>query len=325
MHMNLKINAITLGLLCGAAASLASPAADAQRRQTAQQERQEKTAEIPTCAQPLGAIAVLEPESTNWWTGQQLASPAALIKMYVQRSRCFTLVDRGRGMAAMQAERELASGGDLRRGSNIGRGQVRAADYVLVPDLVSQNSNAGGNAIGAVLGGLLGSRNANLGRLAGGINLTKKTADVVLTVTDVRSSEQVAMTEGHATKTDLGWGGSGSFWGGSGWGAAGASGYSNTEIGQVLALAYLQAYTDLVAQLGGLPADASAANTHQAVTMTKAGRLLKNANGSGGAVRDLDPGMMLYPTGNKEGTMWEAEDELGNKGWVNSTLLELSR
>jgi curli biogenesis system outer membrane secretion channel CsgG len=325
MHMNLKINAITLSLLCGAAASLASPAADAQRRQTAQQERQEKTAEIPTCAQPLGAIAVLEPESTNWWTGQQLASPAALIKMYVQRSRCFTLVDRGRGMAAMQAERELASGGDLRRGSNIGRGQVRAADYVLVPDLVSQNSNAGGNAVGAMLGGLLGSRNANLGRLAGGINLTKKTADVVLTVTDVRSSEQVAMTEGHATKTDLGWGGSGSFWGGSGWGAAGASGYSNTEIGQVLALAYLQAYTDLVAQLGGLPADASAANTHQAVTMTKAGRLLKNANGSGGAVRDLDPGMMLYPTGNKEGTMWEAEDELGNKGWVNSTLLELSR
>ena len=43
------------------------------------------------------------------------------------------------------------------------------------------------------------------------------------------------------------------------------------------------------------------------------------------AVRDLDPGMMLYPTGNKEGTMWEVEDELGNKGWVSSTLLQLSR
>lgn len=322
--MNLKINALVAGVLCGMAALAASPAANAQRP-TAQQERQQKTAEIPTCAQPLGAIAVLEPESTNWWTGQQLASPAALIKMYVQRSRCFTLVDRGRGMAAMQAERELASGGDLRRGSNIGKGQVRAADYVLVPDLVSQNSNAGGNAIGAVLGGLLGSRNANLGRLAGGIDLRKKTADVVLTVTDVRSSEQVAMTEGHATKTDLGWGGSGSFWGGSGWGSAGASGYSNTEIGQVLALAYLQAYTDLVAQLGGLPDNASAANVHQAVTMTRPGRLLKSANGAGGAVRDLDPGMMLYPTGNKDGTMWEVEDELGNKGWVNSTLVELSR
>lgn len=322
--MNLKINALALGLLCGATL-VASFDANAQGRQTAQQERQQKTAEIPVCAEPLGAISVLEPEGINWWSGQQLQSPAALIKMYVQRSRCFTLVDRGRGMAAMQAERDLAAGGDLRRGSNVGRGQVRAADYVLVPDLISQNSNAGGNAVGAVLGGLLGSRNANLGRMAGGIDLRRKTADVMLTVTDVRSSEQLAMAEGHATKTDLGWGGSGSFWGGSGWGSAGASGYSNTEIGQVLALAYLQAYTNLIDQLGGLPADASAANAHQAVTMTRPGRLLKNANGSGGAVRDLDPGMMLYPTGNKEGTMWEVEDELGNKGWVNSTLLELSR
>jgi curli biogenesis system outer membrane secretion channel CsgG len=323
--MTVRLHALAVALTVGAATLLAAPAADAQRNGSAQQQRQQQTAQIPTCAQPLGAIAVLEPESTNWWTGQQLQSPAALIKMYVQRSRCFTLVDRGRGMAAMQAERDLAAGGDLRRGSNVGRGQVRAADYVLVPDLVSQNSNAGGNAVGAVLGGLLGSRNRNLGALAGGINLQRKTADVMLTVTDVRSSEQVAMAEGHATKTDLGWGGGGGFFGGSGWGAAGASGYSNTEIGQVLALAYLQAYTDLIDQLGGLPADASAANAHQAVTMTRAGRLLKNANGSGGAVRDLDPGMMLYPTGNKEGTMWEVEDELGNKGWVNSTLLELSR
>ena len=323
--MSLKTNAMAMALACGVAVMLAPSEADAQRRQTAQQERQDKTAQIPTCAQPLGAISVIEPEGVNWWSGQQLASPAALIKMYVQRSRCFTLVDRGRGMAAMQAERDLAAGGDLRRGSNIGRGQVRAADYVLVPDLISQNSNAGGNAVGAVLGGLLGSRNANLGRLAGGIDLRRKTADVLLTVTDVRSSEQVAMAEGHATKTDLGWGGSGSFWGGSAWGAAGASGYSNTEIGQVLALAYLQAYTDLVAELGGLPDNASAANAHQVVTVVKAGRLLKQADGKNGAVRDLDPGMMLYPTGAKQGTMWEVEDELGNKGWVSSTLLELSK
>ncbi|MET0327562.1 MAG: peptidoglycan-binding protein, partial [Luteimonas sp.] len=90
--MNLKINALALSLLCGAATLATSFDADAQRRQTAQQERQQKTAEIPVCAQPLGAIAVLEPESTNWWSGQQLASPAALIKVFVQRSRCFTLV-----------------------------------------------------------------------------------------------------------------------------------------------------------------------------------------------------------------------------------------
>ena len=85
------------------------------------------------------------------------------------------------------------------------------------------------------------------------------------------------------------------------------------------------ASTDLVAQLGGLPGDASAANHHQAVTMQRPGRLLRNADGSDGAVRDLDPGMMLYPTGNHAELMWEVDDELGNRGWVNSTLFGLSR
>ena len=42
-------------------------------------------------------------------------------------------------------------------------------------------------------------------------------------------------------------------------------------------------------------------------------------------VRTLDAGMMLYPTGNKDGMMWEVDDELGNKGWVSSSLFELAR
>lgn len=284
----------------------------------------QQATDVPMCSRNLGAIAVIEPVGQNWWTGQQLPSPAALIKVYVNRSRCFTLVDRGTGMQAMQAERDLASSGDLRGGSNIGKGQIRAADYMLVPDVVSQNRDAGGTNIGGLIGGLLGSRRA--AAVVGGINLKRSTADVVLTVTDARSSEQVAMTEGHASKTDVGWRGGG---GGGGLGGAllagGASGYANTEIGQVVAQAYLQAYSDMVAQLGGLPSDASAANVAQAVTLSRPGRLLKSADGSGGAVRDIEPGMLLYPTGVKQGTMWEVEDEVGNRGWVNSTQLSNAR
>ncbi|MEN1941419.1 CsgG/HfaB family protein [Luteimonas sp. MJ246] len=283
---------------------------------------QSQPSDVPVCARSLGTIAVMEPSGQNWWTGQRLASPAALIKVYVNRSRCFTLVDRGQGMQAMQAERALASSGELRGGSNIGKGQIRAADYVLVPDVISQNRNAGGTNIGGLVGGLLGNRHA--AAVVGGINLKRSSADVVLTVTDARSSEQVAMTEGHATKTDVGWRGGGGHIAGA-LVAGGASGYANTEIGQVVAQAYIQAYSDLVAQLGGLPSDASAANATQAVSMTRPGRLLKAADGRGGAVRDLDPGMMLYPTGLKDGTMWEVEDELGNRGWVNSTQLSLAR
>ncbi len=289
--------------------------------ETAQEQRAKKEAQIPKCEKKMGTLAVIEPEK-NWWTEFGLGSPAALIKVYVNQSGCFTLVDRGKGMAAAQAERALASGGELRGGSNLGKGQVKAADYVLVPDLISKNNNAGGNHIGALLGGLIPG---GAGMLLGGISLKKKTADVVLTVTDVRSSEQLVMSEGHSTKTDLGWGAGGGFFSGGGFAAGGASGYADTEVGQVVALAYLQAYTDMVAKFAELPASAKAEAAQQAVTMAKPGRMYASGTGKGAVVRTLDPGMMLYPTGQKEGMLWEVEDELGNKGWVSSVLFQLSK
>lgn len=289
--------------------------------QSVQEERAQQMSQLPTCAKSLGTITVLEPEN-NWWSSYELSSPAALIKVFVSKSHCFTLVDRGKGLAAMQSERDLGASGELRNRSNLGKGQMKAADYALVPDLVSRNSDAGGTSIGGALGGLIGGR---FGSAVGGLNLHKKSADVVLTVTDMRSSEQVAMAEGHSTKTDLGFSGGSSLFSGVLAGGAGISSYSNSTIGQVMTLAYLQAYKGLISQLGGLPANASAANVQQAVSVAKPARLLKSANGKGGSVRDLDPGMMLYPTGNKSGMMWEVEDELGNKGWVNSASVQLAR
>ncbi len=130
------------------------------------------------------------------------SSPAALIKVYVSESGCLKLVDRGTGLQAAETERALAANGEERVGSNVGKGQMKAADYVLIPDIASRNGNAGGDRIGGILGGFLGHR---IGALVGGIGLSKKTADVVLTLTDVRSTEQVALEQGHADKTDIGW------------------------------------------------------------------------------------------------------------------------
>ncbi|HUO81010.1 MAG TPA: CsgG/HfaB family protein [Steroidobacteraceae bacterium] len=317
MSSSLSVRLARGGCLC-AAALLAAGACLAA---TAQDERAKKEAEIPTCPKKYGAISVIEPQH-NWWTEYQLASPEALLKIYVNKSGCFTLVDRGKGLAAAKTERDLASSGELRGRSNVGKGQIKAADYVLVPDLVSQNRNAGGKSIGGLLGGLVpGAAGAALG----GLNIKKKTADVTLTVTDVRSTEQVALTEGHSTKTDLGWGAGGSLFTGGAFGAGGATGYDNTEIGQVIALAYLQAYTDLVKKFAELPDNASAANEQQAVTMAKPGRMYAAASPSSKVVRTLDPGMMLYPTGQKQEVMWEVEDELGNKGWVSSLLFQLAK
>ncbi len=281
----------------------------------------EKQTEIPTCSHKIGTLAVREPQN-RWWEGLGLELPEALLKVFVMKSGCFTLVDRGKGFQMAQEERALAAGGALQQGSNVGLGQVKAADYILVPDIVSKNGNASGTNIGGILGGFIGG---GVGALVSGINISSKTADVVLTVTNVRTSEQQAMEEGHGSKTDLGIG-FGAGWGGwGGFGGAGISNYQNTEIGQVVVLAYIDAYTKLVGDLGGLAPQASAAAPTQAVTMQRPGRLYTSASEKSKVVRPLDAGMMLYPTGNKDGVWWEVKDELGNEGWVSSLSLALAK
>lgn len=279
-----------------------------------------ETIQIPVCDKKIGTLAVTEPE-TKWWQAYNLESPEALIKVFVSESKCFTLLDRGKGLAAAQQERALSSSGEMRGGSNIGKGQMKAADYVLVPDLVTKNKDSGGKKIGGLLGGLIGGV---AGAVVGGISLKSKEADVVLTLTDVRSTEQVAMEQGHAKKTDLGWGaGGGAFFGG--FAAAGATGYANTEIGQVVTMAYLDSYSKLVNTIKGMSLNAKADNVTQSVTMAKPGKMYTKPDVKAKVVRDLDPGMTLYPTGEKQGMWWQASDELGNEGWVPSTLFQLAK
>lgn len=309
----------------GVATAFSLPAIAPARAESIQEKQERNAAEIPTCTRNLGTIAVREPDN-HWWEGLGLSSPEALIKVFVRKSGCFTLLDRGKGFEMIQQERALAGEGDLQRGSNIGKGQLKAADYILVPDIASKNEDASGNAIGGILGGLIGG---GAGAILGGINIKSKTADVVLSVADVRTGEMGPIAEGHGSKTDLGFGvGAGGFGGGV-FGGAGMTGYSNTEIGQVVTLAYIDAYTKLVTQMGGLPAasgiSAAEAGPQQAVTMTRPGRMYERPSTGAHVVRSLDSGMMLYPTGNKDGVWWEVNDETGNKGWVSSLSFQLAK
>ena len=167
-------------------------------------------------------------------------------------------------MQSRAMERAMADNGELQAGSNVGRGQVKTADYFLEPDIVSTNRNSGGGGVGAGLGGAIGglfggSAGGVIGGLAGGISVKKGEANVTLSVVNARTTEEEALVEGYARKKDVSWGaGGGAGWWG-GFGAAGATGYQNTEIGQVIVLAYLDAYIKLVTQLGGLPTNAAVA------------------------------------------------------------------
>lgn len=281
------------------------------------QKTAQKQAEIPTCSHKVGALAIHEPQN-NWWTALGLESPEALLKVFVMKSGCFTLVDRGAGFAMAQQERALAAGGTLQGGSNVGAGQVRAADYILVPDIVNRNGNSGGTNVGGLLGGFLPG---GFGAIASHINISDKTADVVLTVTNVRTSEQQATEEGHGSKTDVGFGFGGGWGGWGGFGAAGISNYQNTAIGQVVILAYIDAYTKLVGDMGGLSADAKADAPAQAVTLARRGVLRSAPSEKSKVLKPLDAGIILYPTGNTQDMWVEVADEVGNKGWVSRLSL----
>ncbi len=308
-----------------AALGLAAIVATPSFAESIQAKTERKEADIPTCGRNLGTIAVREPEH-NWWTDLNLASPEVLIKVFVRKSGCFTLVDRGKGFEMAQQERALASGGSLQQGSNVGAGQVKAADYILVPDIASKNADAGGMNVGGLLGGFVGH---GAGAILGNLSLHSSTADVVLSIVNVRTSEDGPIEQGHGSKTDLGFGVGGGWGSWGGFGGAAVSSYTNTDIGQVVTLAYIDAYTKLVNDMGGMPSaaqgGASAQAPMQAVTMTRAGRMYTTASPDSKVVRGLSSGMMLYPTGNKDGAMWEVKDELGNQGWVSSMSFELSK
>lgn len=307
--------------LCVAASAAALILPAMAHAESIREKTERKTAEIPTCSRNLGTLAIREPEN-HWWEGLGLASPEALLKVFVRKSGCFTLVDRGKGFEMIQQERALAGQGTLQQGSNIGQGQLKAADYILVPDIASKNADSSGTNIGGIFGGLVGH---GAGAVLGNLNIHSSTADVVLTIDNVRTGEEGPIEQGHGSKTDVGFGLGGGFGNWSGFGGAEVSSYQNTDIGQVVTLAYIDAYTKLVGEMGGLSPNAAQEAPAQAVTMTKPGNMYEQPSPRSRKVRPLDPGMMLYPTGNKDGVWWEVTDELGNKGWVSSLLFQLAR
>jgi hypothetical protein len=189
------------------------------------------------CDKPMGAVAVVEPQDyiMQALQGYKLGSPTGLIRMMIQQSSCFIVVERGIGMQNAIQERQLAQGGQLRQNSNVGGGQMVTADFILTPAVVFSEGNAGG--VGAAVGGLLGRRAA---AVAGGLKF--KEAQTSMLLADARSTVQVAAAEGSTKKADLRLG-AGLF--GGGFGAA-AGGYGNTNEGKIIAAALLDNYNNIV-------------------------------------------------------------------------------
>ncbi|MBW8756100.1 MAG: SH3 domain-containing protein [Burkholderiales bacterium] len=230
---------------------------------------------VEKCSRKLGVMAVAEPHGGwGYLSTYQLGSPEQLLRMMVQQSGCFDVVERGIAMQNIQQERSLAEGGELRGESNVGKGQMQAADFVMTPAVQIAANNTGGVG-GALAGGLLNK--FGLGGVAGGLKF--KEASTSLVIADVRSSLQVASAEGKASKTDFDIGGWG--WTGAAFGAA--NGYTNTPEGKVIAASLLDNWNHIVVAIRDNPSlikthsesgDVNAANSTRAGAPAKAGEIL---------------------------------------------------
>lgn len=194
---------------------------------------------VERCDKPMGAIAVVEPQGyvSQALSQYGLSSPTRLIRLIVQQSNCFIVVERGMGMQNVMQERELAASGELRQGSNMGGGQMVAADYVMTPGVEFSENNAGG--IGGAIGGLIGNR--TVAGVLGGLKF--KEAQTTLLLADARSGVQVAAAEGSVSKADFSLGG---IVGGLGGAAGGLGGYTNTNEGKIVAAGFVSNYNKLV-------------------------------------------------------------------------------
>ncbi len=269
---------------------------------------------IPHCDKPYATVALQEPAGGGWWDSYDLDNPKALIKYYVNESGCFTLVDRGSGLEMGANERMLSQGGELQVGSNVGGGQLLAADFFLVPDLVTNDEDSGGKRFGGIIGGKIGD---SIGGVLGDVKTKKLEADTILTLVDSRTGVQTLTARGKASKRDL------SFDVGGLLGvAAGVGSYQDTQIGQVIAAGYATAYSDLVAKLeasGGAQAGSNAPAQSYLVALDTD---MYVAAERGEAVRGLRAGMYVYPTGTRDGAFLEVKDKFGTTGWVSVEDLE---
>ena len=204
---------------------------------------------LERCERPFGKIAVYEPQDAfqKALMSYRLPSPTGLLRMMIQQSNCFVVVERGVAMRNIMQERSLSDAGQTRAGSNMGQGQMASADFVLTPEVVFSDNNAGGvgGGVASAIGGLFGPLGRVAGAIAGGVKF--KQAQTTLILADTRSGVQVAAAQGSSEKTD--WALGGILAGGGGAVALGA--YESTNEGKVVASAFLNAYNNVVVATRG--------------------------------------------------------------------------
>lgn len=204
------------------------------------------------CDKTLGTLAVDDGRNATWYHDfyrrTNVTTIEPLIRLAVQQSNCFAITsignlrtdDRLRRITDIQR-----NSGEYRAGSKQQKGQRVAADYYLEPQIIIDNSAIGGVAgtAAALLGNSFGSFGGAIANIGAGFDT--KASVVTLSLTDIRSSLQVAISEGSATASNYG-------------AALGflnskvntqLKGYTSTPEGKATVAAFLDSYNGMVRSL----------------------------------------------------------------------------
>lgn len=235
--------------------------------------------EIPRCTQNLGTVTIAETQNTMF-RQMELGHSTEMLRYMIRESGCFRLIERGAGMSVVERERGLGAAG-----------RIRTADFVLVAELSNHievaNSDRGSSLLGTLTS--VGARAAVAAMTAGtsevaglvsrGVDLLgsggdddkpepsldqrtltaiedlakdirkgDQDAQMTFSLSSVPLAEVVSNNRAIANRRDVRtlrirdnqFGG------------RVGSGYENTETGQIIALAMVRGYADMVTSLGGM-------------------------------------------------------------------------
>jgi len=241
--LNTAVLSVVFAALAGCASTQLGGGNTAATGAAAGETAHSANSQLERCDGALGTLVVVEDTQAPWFrtlTAERKLGPTTpVLKLLVQQSNCFVVVERGRVMSNMAQERSLESSGEMRQGSNFGRGQVVAADFSLSPSITFSNANAG-RASGGISNLVPGATGRLLGSVSGSASV--KEASTMLTLVDNRSSVQLAAAQGSASNVDFG-----AFGGGFTRALSGTGGgYSNTAEGKVIVAAFTDSYNNLV-------------------------------------------------------------------------------
>ena len=96
------------GLAMAIVVSAGLVATDAAAQNGRPRATQSQTPSVPRCAQSLGTISIQNGDTYQGWRQYNLQPPAGLLRVVVLQSGCFTIVERGTGLEAVQREQALA-------------------------------------------------------------------------------------------------------------------------------------------------------------------------------------------------------------------------